>query len=377
MSVLELVFWLGLVLTLYPYLGYPLLVTVLAKVICRPWRQANFTPRISLLISVYNEEAVICQKLENALALDYPEELLEILVVSDGSTDRTKELVQACTDRRLRLLDFERAGKTACLNRALDEASGELVVFTDANSMFPSQMLKLIARNFIDEQIGLVSGWTKYRLAGAGEEDAAPGLYGRLEMVTKQAESRLASCVGADGAIFAIRRDLYRQLGAHDINDFVIPLQVVGQHKRVVLDPEVYCLEEPSDGHGKEFRRQARITNRTLGAIWRNRQFLNPFEYGWFAIFLVSHKLLRFMVPLFAAVMLLASSVLMFSNVWYGLIFILLWLFIITGGSGWLGWYRARVADLCATFLLTNLAQLVGWFRFLTGREDRIWTPQR
>lgn len=377
MSVLELLFWLSLGLTLYPYLGYPLLVTLLARMSSRPWRQDEFTPRISLLISVYNEEAVIGEKLENALALDYPEAQLEILVVSDGSTDRTNELVQACSDRRVRLLTFERAGKTACLNRALEEATGELVIFTDANSMFPRRMLKLMARNFSDEQVGLVSGWTKYRHAGAAEEEAAPGLYARLEMVTKQAESMLASCVGADGAIFAIRRDLYRRLGANDINDFVIPLQVVGQHKRVVLDPEVYCLEEPSDEPRKEFRRQARITNRTLGAIRWHRQYLNPFEYGWFAFFLLSHKLLRFMVPLFAAVMLLASSALMFSGVWYGLIFVMLWLFILAGGSGWLGWYKARVVDLCATFLLTSLAQLVGWFRFLTGREDRIWTPQR
>lgn len=376
MQVLEGVFWFCLFMTLYPYVHYPLLVTVLARSKNKPWRQGEASPRISLIISVFNEEEIIQQKIENALALDYPEEKLEIVIVSDGSTDRTEDIVKSFHDQRVVLKAYGRAGKTACLNRAIDEVNGEVVVFTDANSMFPKPMLKNIARNFSDAEIGLVTGWTKYCRAGFDQVEA-PGLYARLEMLTKAAESRVSSCVGADGAIFAVRKKLYCQLEHHDINDFVIPLNVVGQGRRVVLDSDVYCLEEPAGGAEKEFFRQARITNRTLGAIWRNLQYLHPLRYGWFAVFLLSHKVLRFVVPFFAAGLLLTSCMLMLSNIFFGLVAVVLGFFIVAGGIGWLGWSQMRVAALCSTFLLTNLAQLVGWFRFIMGRADTLWTPQR
>jgi len=161
--------------------------------------------------------------------------------------------------------------------------------------MFPADVLLKFARNFVCEEIGLVTGWTKYRKPGGDEESV--GLYGRLEMITKQAESTISSCVGADGAVFAIRKNLYRPLQDYDINDFVIPLNVIGQGKRVVLDQELFCIEQPGDNEAKEFRRQVRITNRTLGAIGRNIRFLNPFGFGSFAFFLFSHKVVRFLVP--------------------------------------------------------------------------------
>ena len=369
-------FWVCLFLTLYPYINYPLLVVVWSRVGGRPWDQGDEFPRISLIISVYNEERVIRQKLENALALDYPKDRFEILVVSDGSTDATEEIVSSFDDSRIVLKAYDRAGKTACLNRALSELTGDIVVFTDANSMFPSQALTKIARNFADKQVGLVTGWTKYRRSGCEEEEAS-GSYARLEKLTKEGESSISSCVGADGAIFAIRRELYRRLEEYDINDFVIPLHVLGQGRRVVLDTDVYCLEEPSEGAGKEFRRQARMTNRTLGAIRRNTHFLNPLQYGSFAFFLLSHKVLRFMTPLFAVGTWLISLLLLTTALMYLLIFFLVTMFLFAGLIGLKGGGHSRIVDLCATFLLTNAGQVVGWFRFLTGRPDTMWTPQR
>ena len=376
MIFLEIVFWVCLFMTIYPYLIYPLLVVVWSKVGGRPWGQGAGLPRISIIISVYNEEGVICQKLKNALALDYPKDRFEIVVVSDGSTDATDAIVSSFDDCRIVFKAYERAGKTTCINRALSELTADIVVFTDANSMFPPQALTKIARNFVDEQVGLVTGWTKYRRSGCEEEEAS-GVYARLEKLTKEGESSISSCVGADGAIFAIRRELYRRLEEYDINDFVIPLHVLGQGRRVVLDTDVYCLEEPSEGISKEFRRQARMTNRTLGAIWRNVRFLNPFQYGSFAFFLLSHKVLRFMTPLFAVGTWLISLLLLTTALKYLLIFVLVMMFLFAGLIGLKGWGHSRIIDLCATFLLTNAGQVVGWFRFLTGRSDTIWTPQR
>ena len=373
---MEFAFYILLLMTIYPYAVYPLLVSAWARVGGRVWKQEKFNPMITLIISVYNEEKIIRAKIENALSLDYPEELLEILVVSDGSTDKTEKIVASFNDPRVRLLAFERAGKTACLNWAVAEAKGDVLVFTDANSMFPPQALTKIARNFADQEIGLVTGWTRYQRPGSNLEEA-PGVYARLERIIKQKESLISSCVGADGAIFAVRRGLYCSLEEHDINDFVIPLNVVVQKRRAVLDPEVYCLEEPAQGSGKEFSRQVRITNRTLGAIRRNARFLNPFQYGSFAFFLLSHKLLRFMVPFFAFGALLTSFLLISSGSFYTLVFAGLCLFILAGMAGLLGLAHSRIIDLCAAFLMTNAAYMVGWFRFITGRADTLWTPRR
>jgi len=376
MLVMEVFFFVCLFMVLYPYIFFPLLAVGWSRIGGRPWHRGRDMPNISLIVSVFNEEDVIRKKIENALALDYPENLLEIVIVSDGSTDDTHQIVTSYEDKRVVLKAYERAGKTACLNRAVAEVRGEILVFTDANSMFPRPALREIARNFFDTEIGLVTGWTQYQREGSGEVEA-PGVYSRLEKITKAAESLISSCVGADGAIFAVRKELYRRLEEYDINDFVIPLNVLGQGKRVILDPEVYCIEEPSEGAKSEFRRQVRMTNRTLGAISRNLQFLNPVHFGSFAFFLLSHKVLRFMVPFFSGGLFLFSFALRSTSAFYMIFFISLCLFILLAMVGLLGAIQSRVINLCATFLLTNLAQLVGWARFLTGKSDTLWTPQR
>lgn len=373
---LEPSFYLLLLLCLYPYLLYPGIVVVWAKIAGRLHRKGGGRPSISVVISVYNEERVIREKILNTLQLIYPEDLLEILVVSDGSTDRTHEIVASLATSRVTLKAFaERQGKTACLNRIVPRARGEIVVFTDANSMFPPDLLWRVSENFASEAIGLVTGWTKYRQPGGTEETV--GLYGRLEMVTKQAESRISSCVGADGAVFAMRKSLYQPLKDSDINDFVIPLQVIAQGRRVVLDPTVYCLEQPGDNEAQEYRRQVRITTRTLGAIGRNRQFLNPRRYGSFSFFLLSHKLLRFLVPFAFAGLFITAILLANGSPLYAVFAAGQLIFIILGLAGLSRLFTGRPAQLCSFFLLTIAAQLVGWVRWTSGKTDVMWKPAR
>ena len=373
---IELSFYILFLLCLYPYLLYPFAVSVWAKVAGKKWQPDDCTPRISVIISVYNEEEVIREKIENTLQLIYPEQLLEILVVSDGSTDRTNAIVGSVGKSRVRLVAFpERKGKTACLNRIVPEASGDIIVFTDANSMFPPDLLGKLSANFSCAEIGLVTGWTKYRKPGGTEETV--GLYARLEMMTKQAESRISSCVGADGAVFALRKNLYLSLEERDINDFVIPLQVIAQGQRVVLDPAVYCIEQPGDNEAKEYRRQVRITNRTLGAIGRNLQFLNPMQYGSFSFFLLSHKILRFLVP-FAFFGVLATAILLIdTSIFYAGFATAQLIFIGIGLAGLLKLFTGRLTGLCSFFLLTISAQLVGWLRWTLGKTDVMWKPAR
>ncbi|MDA8430917.1 MAG: glycosyltransferase [Geobacteraceae bacterium] len=373
---MESVYLLFLFLTLYPYVFYPLLVVVWSKRLGKIWKQEHVTPRVSIVISVFNEEGVIREKIQNALSLEYPKDLLEIVVVSDGSSDRTNHIVASITDPRLVLRAYpQRNGKTACLNRVIPDAKGEILVFTDANSMFPRDTILKLARSFSDSRIGLVTGWTKYRKAG-GDEDTT-GLYARLEKVIKYGESLISSCVGADGAVFAMRKALYRPLKECDINDFVIPLNVIGQGKRVVLDPEVYCTEKPSEGEVKEYRRQVRITNRSLGAIWRNREFLNPLRYGVFAFFLFSHKVVRFLVPFFFVWLFCAGLILSSESVVYAGLVVAQAVFIVVGIFGILKCSDGRAVQLCSFVLLTIYAQLIGWVRWATGKSDVIWQPER
>jgi cellulose synthase/poly-beta-1,6-N-acetylglucosamine synthase-like glycosyltransferase len=372
---MEVVFWTFLILSVYPYLIYPGLVYLISKGLNRAWKRGDSISRVTLIISVYNEENVIEKKIGNALSLEYPEGLLEIIVVSDGSTDRTNEIVSGFKDPRLVFKIFpERSGKTACLNRVIPEAKGEIVVFTDANSMFPPDSVPKLVRNFLDNNVGLVTGWTKYT-AGSTEEGTS-GIYSRLEMKTKYWESLISSCVGADGAIFAIRKNLYRLLDDQDINDFVIPFHVLSQGKRVILDPDVYCFEEPSKGDREEYRRQARITNRTLRAILRNPGFLNPFSFGSFSLFLLSHKLLRFLVPFFITGAFFVNLLLIEISPIYISLFLIQILFFVLGLANLLGKVEGRLANFCKYFLITLLAQFTGWIRSIRGISDTMWTPK-
>jgi cellulose synthase/poly-beta-1,6-N-acetylglucosamine synthase-like glycosyltransferase len=373
---LEFIFILFLFLSLYSYGIYQLLLILLSKFKKNKWKKEEVNPKVSILISVYNEERVIREKIKNTQALAYPLEQLEIIVCSDGSTDQTDRLVAATKDSRILLRAFpERAGKTSCLNRVVPETNGEIVVFTDANSMFPSDMLSKIVRNFADPQIGLVTGWTKYRTRSGVEPTS--GLYSRLERITKVLESRISSCVGADGAVFAMRKALFQPLREEDINDFVLPLQVVGQGKRVILDPDVFCFEEAARDSGGEFRRQVRITTRTLGAIFRNINYLNPFRFGFFAFFLFSHKVMRFLVPFFLIACFIANIPLI-AHCWlYRATLLAQILFVLAGFFSMFIQQPGRVLGLLKFFFMTLAAQLIGWFRVFFGKSDIIWTPQR
>lgn len=375
-DIMESLFYLFLFLTIYPYVVYPLLVIVWSRLSGRRWIQKCIVPNVSMIISVYNEEGVIREKIENALSLDYPKDLFEVVVVSDGSTDRTNEILASIVDPRLVLRVFpERNGKTACLNQVVPVAKGDILVFTDANSMFPFDALRKLTRNFADGRVGLVTGWTKYRKPDGAEETT--GLYARLEKAVKYAESLVGSCVGADGAVFAMRKELYLPLKSYDINDFVIPLNVIGQRGMVVLDPEVYCIEKPSEGEAKEFRRQVRITNRTLGALWRNAGFLNPARYGTFAFCLLSHKVIRFLVPFFFLGTFCIGSVLSATSTFYAALTAAQLLFVVVGVFGIVDRSYGRLVQLCSFVLLTIYAQFIGWIRWSTGKSDVIWKPER
>ena len=382
MTAMELLFGSALGAIFYAFCGYPLLLALLAPLAGKgrkgPAAGAAAWPTVTLLISAHNEEAVLPGRLDNALALDYPADKLSILVVSDASTDGTDEMVKGYAARNGRvglLRQAERRGKSAALNEAVAAAAGEIVVFSDANSLYGRQALRELVRPFADPRVGLVTGRTKYVAAGGARESAS--LYSRLELWTKRNESRLGSCVGADGAIFACRRELYRPLAADDLNDLVLPLRVVAQGRRAVLAGEAFCLEEEGRGGG-EYQRQIRIATRTLRALARHRHLFSPRRRPWFAFQVASHKVLKLMLPFFMLLALLASLALAGA----GSSFYQTMLLLQGGGYALAAWGRltggrGRGPGAAYNLCLVAAAFLVGWAKWLAGETFTTWEQQR
>ena len=388
MSTLLVVFWLGVLSTVYAYVIFPIFASVLASSRREKTRGtspiASSTP-VTIIIPAYNEESSLQAKIENVLDTDYSPSLLDVLVVSDGSTDRTNEIARRFEPRGVRLLVQEtRQGKTAGLNKALGLARGQIVVFTDANAAYQRSTIGTLVRYFNDERAGLVSGYTAYTVTGSGEVAEATNAYTSLERVIKRAESTWGCCVGADGAIFAMRKSLYRPLRDDDINDFVLPLSVIAQGYRCLFAEDAWCAENPGKSLESEFRRQSRITNRSLRAIGRHLHLLNPVRFPLFSFFLFSHKVVRFMAPV---LLLVAAAALVGLAVVGGMPYQLLavglaaaaLLLIASAKSGNSGtWmHKNRLVRMVSVFATMNLAMLHGWCKFLTGKTEVTWQHDR
>jgi len=383
MVIVKSLFWISVLMIFYAYLGYPILLWIISgfKNSQRKTELKRFEPKVSLLISVYNEESVIEDKILNSLTLDYPKNLFEIVVISDGSNDRTHAIAAGYASKGVFLRHYEgRSGKTACLNKAVPLAKGDIIVFSDANSKYDKAAIKRLVNNFIDETIGFVTGTTKY-ISNDGERILdSIGVYSRIEEFTKRLESNIGSCVGADGAIFAIRKHLYRSLKDFDINDFVVPLNVIKQGFRGVFEEEAFCIEKTAKSTKGEFNRQVRITNRTIRAIVNNRKLFNPFEFGIFSFQLLSHKVCKLMVPFFMLLFFFTNLLLIRDSFLY--IFILgIQVFVYLASMLKDLWQRSkginRLISMFHTFTIINMAILWGWVKYLKGETYVTWTTTR
>jgi cellulose synthase/poly-beta-1,6-N-acetylglucosamine synthase-like glycosyltransferase len=367
---------------IYVYVGYPLLLLLVGSIRrSRPLPQPVGAPRVTLLVSAFNEAQVMREKIENSLALDYPAHL-EIVVVSDCSTDETDAIVLSFADRGIRLVRLpERRGKSAGLNEAIATASGELLVFSDANAFYRPDAIRRLVKPFADPEIGCVTG----ELCYTGIEECNVGiqedLYWKYERVLKSWESRCGSMVGSNGAIFALRRDLFEPLQAADVNDFVIPLRVVERGFRCVYAPEAVCEEHGTREYAEEFRRKIRIVNRSAYAIRNRLALLNPLRRGFFAIQLLSHKVLRWSIGLWIAVFFVATLALASGDprwrpvVWAQVAFYTLAL----AGHLAPGLRRrgGRIFSLPYYFCMVNVAAVLGGVRGLLGRVQITWKPER
>jgi cellulose synthase/poly-beta-1,6-N-acetylglucosamine synthase-like glycosyltransferase len=375
-------FWFFSALVAYLYVGYPAFLAVLARFFPRknPDRE-RFSPRTSLLISAFNEAQVIGDKIENSLALEYPQGLLEIIVISDCSTDGTDEIADRYRPRGVRLLrQSKRLGKTEGLNLAVPQAKGDILVFSDANAIYQLDAVRQLVAHFADQQVGYVVGNARYVEAqGKAASAESEGLYWKLETWLKQKESAFGSVVGGDGAIYAIRRELFAPLRPTDINDFLNPLQIAARGYRGVFEPRAVCFEEAGESFDKEFRRKVRIVSRSLNAVLRAPRVLLPWVQPrhWFA--LVSHKVLRWFIPVFLILAFICSALLLDSLV-YRIVLGMQILFYTFAFAGWILERNAKslkIFYLPYYFCLVNSASLLGMFKLLTGSLSPTWQTIR
>ncbi|MEZ5566601.1 MAG: glycosyltransferase family 2 protein [Gammaproteobacteria bacterium] len=382
MTLVVITFWIGLALLVWVYALYPGLLWLLRAIgVRRPVRGRAVEPRVTLIVSAYNERQVISAKLDNCLRLDYPRDCLEVIVVSDASSDGTDEIVTAAGPPVRLLRMASRGGKTVGLNAALAAAQGEIVVFSDANAMYERQALRTLVQNFADPRVGAVTGESRYEIGTDDASTESEGAYWSYEIWIKALESNLGSVVGGDGAIYAIRRSLYRELAPGDLSDFVNPLQIVAQGYRNIYEPKAISWEGGAEGYGAEFRRKVRIVNRAWRATFKMKALLNPFRSGFFALQFLSHKVLRWLVPWVMLVVLVSNMLIAAASPLYLLLFIGQLGFYGLALVGWLlagrGGPLARFTTIPYYFCLVNLASLVALVEVFRGKEYRTWSSSR
>jgi peptidoglycan/xylan/chitin deacetylase (PgdA/CDA1 family) len=366
---------LSLAILVFIYAGYPLLLALIVRVRgARPVQRGSYLPPVSLVISAYNEADVIRGKLENAMQLDYPRELLQVVVVSDASTDGTDEIAAEFAHRGVSVArQLERAGKTAGLNRVVPTLRGDVVVFSDANALYERNALKMLVRNFADQQVGCVTGQARYVEGSQSAADTGERTYWDYEIYLKRLETAIGSTVGGDGAIYAIRSHLWQTLPPTGINDFLNPLQIVNAGWRAVYEPDAICYEDTAGTPGREYRRRVRIVSRSWRAVFQVPGVLNPFRTGWFSVSLVSHKMLRWLTGGFAATAAagLLGMILEAGSTWP----------LAAAGVAASGVVifrpTRRVAAMAGYFSVIQAASLVGVVKGTFGRLEGTWSTPR
>lgn len=377
------IFWLSIAFLFYAYGGFALLVGLVGLVQRRGVRKLPITPSVSLIIAAYNEEKVIAERLDNALAMDYPRERLQILVASDGSSDRTEDIVASYASKGVLLLSLPRRGKIQTLNAAVARATGKILVFTDANIMCRADTLRELVANFADPSVGGVAGHTAYTLDPDSESSSyGERLYWRYDTWLKKLESQTGSIVSAHGGLYAIRRVLFRPIPDGAVtDDFAISTSVIAHGYRLVFEPNALATEVAVPEAQREFRRRVRLMTRGLRGVFLRRRLLNPRKYGFYSVVLASHKLARRLVPVSLAILGVASLAAWSQGPLYQAAVLAQAFFYGMATVGYL-LRRSRMGRLRLLYIpfyycMANVACSVAWVHALRGRRIEVWQPQR
>jgi len=367
-------------LLFYVYVGYPCLLGLLSLLLRRPRPEQQFCPRLSLMIAAYNEEGAIEEKIRQTLALDYPADRIEVLVLSDSSTDRTDEIVSAFPDSRVRLVRMpERRGKTHAQNVAARQATGEVLVFSDATAIYHPRALRYLAGNYDDSRVGAVSGCYKYFDPG----DQSPtglgsSVFWNYENLIKTMQSRIRTITGCCGCIYSVRTSAYTELAEDVISDLVQPLRVIRKGYKVVFEDRALAFEETTQSTADEFAMRVRIVTRAMRGLLSVRDLLKPWKFPWVALQLASHKILRWMAPFLLLTLFIANLALLDSPVYRLVLAAQLFFYAAALLNILLPVHRKwKLLGLPLYFCTLNAAALAGMFELCRGRKYVTWQTVR
>lgn len=390
LSSLEMIFWTCIFAVTYNYVGYPVVLFVLSvlsqaksdlyfllrRTARRQSPSAEHLPKVAVLISAYNEEAIIQTKVMNSLKLDYPRELLEIIIGLDAPTDATADLLAKFASSQIHVVHFsERQGKLGVLSSLAQGTSAEILVVTDANTTLDRSCVRNLVRHFANPRVGAVSG-EETRVALPGTDPAAESLYWKYESALKFLESRLNCTLGGNGGVLAVRRSLFRPNRKSIIEDFQIPLEIRLKGYRVVYDPEAIAIEEIAPTAYAQSARRVRIATGGYQTLFANLGCLNP-RRGLLAFCFFSHKVLRWLAPLLLLVAFFLNALLM-SQPGFAVLLIAQCAFYLSAYAGYWLKKKGKTASLLSAplhFCTMNVALLVGFFRYLRGHRGLTWNP--
>ena len=385
-------FWFLLLSILYCYFGYPLLLYSTSRILHQHIRKSSFEPTVSIVLSAWNEEDVIQKKIENLLSLDYPREKIEILIGSDGSTDQTNALVKQFTDSRVHLIEnTHRRGKMVTINSLVEKAKNNFVLFTDARQKFEPNAIKVLMSNFADSNIGCVSGELIFSKKG-GATAQGINLYWNYEKFIRRGESAIHSMLGATGAIYAIRKELFTKIPETVVlDDMFVPFKIIQKGYRAVFDSDAKAYDEAADSPREEYRRKARTLFGNYQIFWAFRDMFNPFKSP-IAVQLFSHKFLRVLIPFFMiaiffinGAILLNRGVLQYAPAFYVGTFVIQIIFYSMAIIGCLARHQkygilklvSKICYIPYVFCLLNFSALIGFFRFAGTNQDITWEKAR
>ncbi|MEP6925976.1 MAG: glycosyltransferase family 2 protein [Pyrinomonadaceae bacterium] len=380
-TIFTTIFWFCLAALFYVYIGYPMLVYLVSRLFPKSVKRAPFAPLVSIIITAYNEEKDIRAKIKNTLQIDYPKEKLEIIIASDGSTDKTDAIVCEYSAQNVKLFRQEgRVGKTFTQNKAVERATGEIILFSDATTMYQPSVLEAMLPNFADQSVGCVAGKLVYVDASGSSVGRGARSYWNYETFLKDSESRACSLIGVSGCLYSVRKSAYQPMYPEACSDFLIATLVYKQGLRTVYEPKALCTEETNRQSNKEMQMRVRIISQTFTDLWRNREMLNPMRSGFYALQLISHKVLRYSVPVFLILILLSNALVAFYSLFYAVIFMLQAGFYLMALAAWGLEKSGKKAGILAVplyFVLTNAASLIGFYKFLRGERYARWEPIR
>jgi poly-beta-1,6-N-acetyl-D-glucosamine synthase len=366
----KLLFWVCFALIGYAYFGYAVWLFVCVRLRKRPIRKAALTPTISIIIAARNEEANLPAKLQNLSMLNYPQALLEIVVASDGSTDRTPEILLEQGAPVVAVILEESGGKARALNEAVNRSKGEVLVFLDARQFVEPDAVSELASCFADSSVGAVSGELLLENSEARSQEGL-GIYWKIEKIVRKLESASGSVVGVTGAIYAIRRELYTQIPAGTIlDDVFVPMNVARMGKRVVFQPSAIARDRLFGEKGKEFSRKVRTLTGNYQLLRLAPWLLSPSNPLLFRF--ISHKLLRLLVPLLLLIMLITSG--LAGGPFYGAVFWFQVLFYVSAVCGTLSpsAKKFKPVGIASTFVMLNAAAALAFYNFAAGRK-KVW----